>query len=84
MPWMPVINDNDKAASLTIGVVAAGGMATMFVVGVPWIRAFLYSVPVAFLVALGIRYWHNRHKVDIITLRSAAESTDKTISTRSR
>ncbi|HEY6969901.1 MAG TPA: hypothetical protein VJA94_11895 [Candidatus Angelobacter sp.] len=84
MPWMPVINDNDKAASLAIGVVVVGGMAGMFVVGVPWIRAFLYSFPVAFLVALGIRYWHNRHKVDIITLRSAAESTDKSISTRSR
>lgn len=28
----------------------------------------LYSVPVAFLVAWGLYYWHKRHPVDLILL----------------
>jgi len=82
MPWMPVIDGgSDKAASLAIGVIVAAGMAAMFVVGVPWVGAFLYSIPVACVVALGLRYWHNRHKVDLITLAGAA---DKKVPIRSR
>ena len=76
MPWMPTIDGGrDKGSDLAMGAIIAGGMALMFVVGVPWIRAFLYCVPVACVVALGIRYWHNRHKVDIITLAEAADKT---------
>ena len=83
---MPVIDGgSDKAASLVIGVIVAAGMATMVVVGVPWIRAFLYSVPSACVVALGIRYWHSRHKVDLITLvPQGDEPTGKTIRGDSR
>jgi hypothetical protein len=79
MPWMPTADGGrDKGADLVIGAVVGGGMIMMFVVGVPWIRAFLYCVPVACVVALGIRYWHNRHKVEIITLRQGADKTDST------
>jgi len=83
MPWMPVIDGgSDKAASLAIGVIVAAGMATMFVVGVPWIRAFLYSVPAACVVALGIRYWHNRHNVGIISLVQPGDEPGKTVHSR--
>jgi hypothetical protein len=69
MPWMPVVSEeNAKGADLVIGAVVAIGIIVMIVVGVPWIRSFLYSLPVALLVALGLRYWHKRHKVDLITL----------------
>ena len=69
MPWMRVVSEeNAKGSDIVIGVIVAAGLVTMFVVGVPWVRAFLYSVPVACIVALGIRYWQKRHKVDLITL----------------
>jgi len=69
MPWMPVNSeDNAKGGTIAIGAVVAIGTIVMLVAGVPWIRSFLYSIPVAFLVALGLRYWHKRHAVDLIQL----------------
>jgi hypothetical protein len=69
MPWMPVVSEaNAKDSHVMLGVIIAGGLAVMFVIGIPWARSFLYSVPVAIVVALGLRYWHNRHGVDLIQL----------------
>jgi len=69
MPWMPVISeDNAKGGTIVIGAVIAVGTTLMIVVGIPWIRSFLYCVPAAVVIALGLRYWHNRHAVDLIQL----------------
>ena len=68
MPWMPVISEESKGMDIALGAIIVAGMVGMFVIGIPWIRSFLYSLPVALVVALGIRYWHKRHKVDIISL----------------
>jgi len=69
MPWMPVVSEeNAKGSDVVIGAIVAIGIIVMFVIGIPWVRSFLYSVPVALVVALGLRYWHNRHNVDLITL----------------
>ena len=69
MPWMPVVSEeNAKGSDLAIGAIVAIGIIVMIVVGIPWIRSFLYSLPVALVVALGLRYWHSRHKVDLIQL----------------
>jgi len=51
-----------------MGALVAVGTVTIFVVGVPAARSFLYSLPVALLIALGLGYWHKRRKVDLILL----------------
>jgi hypothetical protein len=51
-----------------LGVIIAGGMALMFLIGLPGARSFLYSVPAAVVVALGMRYRRKRHGVDLIHL----------------
>jgi hypothetical protein len=66
MPTNSEGNPNDSHVML--GVIIAGGLALMFVTGIPWARSFLYSVPVAVVVALGLHYWHKRHGVDLIHL----------------
>ena len=69
MPWMPVNSkDGGKGVDVVIGTIVAVGLTVMFVTGVPWMRAFLYCVPVALVIALGLRYWHKRHAVDLIQL----------------
>ena len=69
MPWMPVVSEeNAKGGDLVIGAVVAIGIIVMVAVGIPWVGSFLYSLPVGLVIALGLRYWHNRHKVDLITL----------------
>ncbi len=68
MPWMPVNSkDNAQDSHIMLGVIIAGGMALMLI-GVPLARPFLYSIPAAFVAALGMRYWHKRHGVDLIHL----------------
>jgi hypothetical protein len=69
MSWMPVVfEENAKGSDVVIGSIVAIGIIVMVVVGIPWLRSFLYSVPVALVIALGLRYWHSRHKVDLISL----------------
>lgn len=69
MPWMPVVSEkNAKGVDLTIGIIVAAGIIVMLVVGIPWIRSFLYCVPIALVIALGLRYWYKRHPVDLIQL----------------
>ena len=80
MPWMPVISEDNKGMDIILGAIIVAGMVGMFVIGIPWIRSFLYCVPVAVLVALGLRYWHNRHEVNLIQLRF----TDRQTSNKTR
>jgi hypothetical protein len=69
MPWMPTNSEGKPNDShVMLGVIIAGGLAVMFMTGIPWARSFLYSLPVAVVVALGLRYWHDRHGVDLIQL----------------
>ncbi len=68
MPWMPVNSDNPQNSHVMLGVIIAGGMALMFVIGIPWARSFLYSIPVAVVVAVGLHYWHKRHGAGLIHL----------------
>ncbi|HEY6349185.1 MAG TPA: hypothetical protein VI636_07230 [Candidatus Angelobacter sp.] len=69
MGWMPVVSeDNAKGGDIFIGVIIAVGTAFMIVAGIPWIRSFLYCVPAAVVIALGLRYWYKRHPVDLIQL----------------
>ena len=66
MPWMPVVSEENAKGSVAIGAVVATGIIVMIVVGIP-LDTFV-ALPVALLVALGLRYSHSRHKVDLIQL----------------
>ena len=68
MPWMPVNSeDNAQNSHVLLGVIIAGGMA-LGLIGIPIARPFLYSIPAAFVVALGMRYWRKRHGAGLIHL----------------
>ncbi|HEY6969900.1 MAG TPA: hypothetical protein VJA94_11890 [Candidatus Angelobacter sp.] len=83
MDWMPTINEHSqKGCDLVIGIIVAAGMAAMFAVGVPGGPPLLCSVPLALVIALGLRYWHNRHKVDVITLVQPEDKHGNTIHSR--
>ena len=66
MPWMPVVSEENAKGSVAIGAVVATGIIVMIVVGIP-LDTFV-ALPAALLVALGLRYWHSRRKVDLIQL----------------
>jgi hypothetical protein len=69
MDWHPGISMHRlQVGAGFVGALVAVGTLTMFVVGVPAARSFLYSIPVAGLIALGLHYWHQRRKVDLILL----------------
>jgi len=68
MPWMPVNSEDNKGGNIAIGVIIGVGTTVMIWIGIPWARSFLYCVPAAIVVALGLRYWHKRRPVDLIQL----------------
>lgn len=69
MDWHPGITMHSiKVGAGFVGALVVVGTLTMFVVGVREARAFLYSIPIALLITLGLRYWHKRRKVDLILL----------------
>lgn len=69
MDWHPVITEHsDKGGDVVIGLLIAAGTATMLIIGVRQISGLLFSIPMAFLLALGRHYWQKRHKVHLILL----------------
>ncbi|HEV2989716.1 MAG TPA: hypothetical protein VG759_14830 [Candidatus Angelobacter sp.] len=68
MPWMPVNSADNKGGDIAIGIIVGIGITAIVWIGMPSARSFLYSVPAAIAVALGLRYWHNRRAVDLIQL----------------
>jgi len=44
------------------------GTAILLMIGMRETRPFLGSIPVAFMIALVLRYRHNRHQVNLISL----------------
>lgn len=67
MDWYPVISEQ-SVKGVVIGAIVAVGTVTMLLIGMRETRAFLLSIPVASLIAVGLHYWHRRHKVDPILL----------------
>ena len=71
MDWYPVISGPSiKGGDVVKGAVVAVGTVILLMIGTRETRAFLLSIPVAFLIALGLHYWHNRHEVTLIPLGS--------------
>jgi len=57
-----------KVGSGIMGAFVA--LATIFIclLGLPHARAFLFSIPVGLMIALGLSYWHKHRAVDLILL----------------
>ena len=69
MDWCPVISGPSiKSGGVVIGALVAVGTAILLMIGMRETRPFLGSIPVAFMIALVLRYRHNRHQVNLISL----------------
>jgi len=69
MDWCPVISGPSiKGGNVVIGALFAVGTLILLMIGMRETRPFLCSIPVAFLIALCLRYWHNRHELNQIRL----------------
>jgi len=69
MDWCPVISGPSiKSGGVVVGALVAVGTVILLMIGMRETRPFLFSIPVAFLIALALRYWNNRHQVNLIPL----------------
>ena len=69
MDCYPVISGPSiKSGEVVLGAVVAVATVILLIIGTRDTRVFLATIPVAFVIALGLRYWHNRHELNPIRL----------------